>query len=161
MYNNYLYHIINTKADATATISGSISYPNIRAKVKFYKVKEGVLVCTEAIGLPYNNDNPFSILAYHIHKGTSCSGNDADPFSDALGHYNPHNMEHPYHAGDLPPLFANYGYAFSIVLTARFTIDEIIGRAMIIHRNVDDFTTDPSGNAGEKIACGIVLKSSR
>ena len=45
---------------------------------------------------------------------------------------------------------------FSAFLSGRFTIDEIIGKAVIVHSSPDDFTTQPSGNAGEKIACGII-----
>jgi len=60
-------------------------------------------------------------------------------------------------AGDLPPLFSANGYAFSAVLTNRFTIDEIIGRTIIIHSSVDDFITQPAGNAGTKNACGKII----
>lgn len=66
---------------------------------------------------------------------------------------------HPYHAGDLPPLFSANGNAVLEVLTDRFNIHQIIGKTIIIHRNPDDFTTQPSGNAGEKIACGVIKKA--
>ena len=56
----------------------------------------------------------------------------------------------------MPPLFINDGYAFMIFLTDRFKVDEIIGRTVIIHSMPDDFTTQPSGNSGMKIACGVV-----
>jgi len=56
----------------------------------------------------------------------------------------------------MPPLFGNNGRAVSIFLTNRFSIEEVIGKAVIIHGSPDDFTTQPSGNAGEKIACGII-----
>jgi len=73
-----------------------------------------------------------------------------------MGHYNPDNLPHPYHSGDMPPLFGNDGTAFSVFLTNRFKIDEIIGRTVVIHAQPDDFTSQPSGNSGEKIACGII-----
>jgi Cu-Zn family superoxide dismutase len=43
------------------------------------------------------------------------------------------------------------------VLTDRFTLDEVIGRTVVIHALRDDFTTDPAGNSGEKIACGTIM----
>ncbi|MGN1123171.1 MAG: superoxide dismutase family protein, partial [Eubacterium sp.] len=79
-----------------------------------------------------------------------------DPFADASTHSNSDNCPHPYYKGDMPPLFSAGGRAFSAFLSDRFTIDEIIGKAVIIHSSPDDFTTQPSGNAGEKIACGII-----
>ena len=48
-------------------------------------------------------------------------------------------------------------YAYMCVYTDRFTISEIIGRTVIIHNMLDDFTSQPSGNAGEKIACGEII----
>ena len=67
-------------------------------------------------------------------------------------------MPHPYHAGDLPPLIGNDGFAYMSVLTNRFKIDEIINKVIVIHENKDDFTTQPSGNAGKKIGCGKIVK---
>ena len=49
------------------------------------------------------------------------------------------------------------GYAFSAFLTDRFTVKEIVGRTVIMHSSPDDFTSQPSGNAGEKIACGEIV----
>jgi Cu-Zn family superoxide dismutase len=79
-----------------------------------------------------------------------------DPFSEAMTHYNPNNCLHPFHAGDLPPLFGSRGYAFSVFLSDRFSLSDVLGKTVIIHGNPDDFTTQPSGNAGEKLACGVV-----
>ncbi len=74
-------------------------------------------------------------------------------------HYNPGGCEHPRHAGDLPPLFGNDGAAVSLFLTSRFSVEDVIGKTVIIHDSPDDFTTGPSGNAGEKIACGVIRKT--
>ena len=84
-------------------------------------------------------------------------GTPVDPFSDALTHYNPDTCAHPQHAGDLPPLFGNNGYAFSMFLTNRFSVSEIIGRTVILHSAPDDFTSQPAGNSGVKIACGVIV----
>ena len=71
-------------------------------------------------------------------------------------HYNPKNQPHPSHAGDLPPLLSCKGSAYMQVKTDRFRICDIIGRTVIIHSDIDDFRTQPSGDAGEKTACGVI-----
>lgn len=154
-----MFTTLYRRADAVAYIKGSEKYKNIFGKVLFYSTTSGVLVRAEITGLPKGNDvcnNP--IFAFHIHNGTECSGNSEDAFANANGHYNPNNCPHPYHSGDLPPLFTVKGKAFLCFLTDRFTVSEIIGKAIIIHNKPDDFTTQPSGNAGEKMACGIITK---
>ncbi|MBT9777985.1 superoxide dismutase family protein, partial [Clostridium sp. MCC353] len=77
-------------------------------------------------------------------------------FAHTGEHYNPTNQPHPDHAGDLPPLLGNQGYAWTSFYDKRFTVDQIMGRAVIIHQKADDFTSQPSGNSGEKIACGVI-----
>lgn len=149
--------ILSKRPNAIAMIKGSNKYPQIIGNTKFYNTKHGVLVAAEIFGLPTNSNICESpIFAFHIHSGNSCSGNDTDPFANAMSHYNPNNCNHPYHAGDLPPLFGNNGYALNIFITDRFTIDKVIGKTIIIHSHLDDFTTQPSGDSGEKIACGII-----
>ena len=76
-------------------------------------------------------------------------------------HYNPLGCPHPYHAGDMPPIFGAAGYAFSAFVTDRFTVRDVVGRSVILHGSPDDFTTQPSGNAGEKIACGEIMGRKR
>jgi len=73
-----------------------------------------------------------------------------------LTHYNPDTCPHPHHAGDLPPLFRADGYAFAMFLTDRFSVQELIGKTMILHSGPDDFTTRPAGNSRTKIACGTI-----
>ena len=154
-YNSILN--IRKRPFAFAKIKGSNEYPRINGIVLFYKVQLGTLVCLQVEGLPTSNDlckKP--IFAFHIHSGDSCTGSNADPFSDAMTHYNPDNCPHPYHAGDLPPIFGVNGFGFSAFLTNRFFPEEIIGRTVIIHSAPDDFTTQPSGNSGTKIGCGVI-----
>ena len=154
---------INPKAllgqcpQAQALIHGSAKYPDIRGNVMFYQTDYGVLVAAEVMGLPYRmNQRDRPVFGFHIHEGECCLGNAEDPFAEAGQHYNPERYPHPYHAGDLPPLLGNSGYALQVFLTDRFCVREILGRTMIIHSMSDDFTSQPSGNAGEKIACGVV-----
>lgn len=142
---------------ASAVMQGSAAYPQIRGLVRFYRTGCGVLAAVEIDGLPISGDICQSpAFGFHIHSGSYCEGDGHDPFSEAMAHYNPADCAHPFHAGDLPPLFGNHGYAFSAFLTDRFVLPEVIGKTLIIHRNPDDFTTQPSGNAGEKMACGVI-----
>lgn len=154
--------VLRCAPDAEADILGSDAYSAIRGKALFYQTSLGVLVSVWVSGLPADSapcSAPF--FAFHLHKGTACTGDSEDPFRDALTHYNPKDCTHPNHAGDFPPLLANHGMAFSVFLTDRFSVEEIIGRTVIIHDGPDDFTTQPSGNAGNKIACGQVRRSRR
>ena len=145
-----------------AVVKGSAKYPNISGIVRFYETAFGVLVATELTGLPVaGGPCQNSIFAFHIHEGGSCTGNESDPFFDVGSHYNPQSCPHPYHEGDLVPLFGAGGYAFSVFLTDRFQVREVIGRTVIVHHSFDDFTSQPAGNAGEKIACGEIIGRER
>ena len=155
----YFASVLRRKPDAAAQINGSKQYPKIRGTVNFYSTKYGVLVETQASGLPsFPKKCGGNIFAFHIHNGGMCTGNDDDPFANAGTHYDTQNCRHPYHAGDMPVLFENGGYAYCVFLTDRFSVDEIIGKTVIIHSDPDDFKTQPSGNAGKKIACGRIKK---
>ena len=77
-------------------------------------------------------------------------------FPNTGNHYNPDNVPHPEHAGDLPPLLSNNGYAWMNFYTGRLNLNDIIGRSLVIHSMADDFRTQPSGNSGDKIACGVI-----
>lgn len=151
-------HLLAGRPDASAAIKGSKEYQGIDGTISFIQLKNGVLVSAEVFGLPKGNGKSCGdrIFALHLHEGSNCEGMPDDPFSNAGGHYNPSGCEHPYHAGDMPPLFSNDGYAFLVFFTNRFSVEQIIGRTMIIHSGVDDFTSQPSGNAGKRIACGVI-----
>jgi len=146
--------------DAKANIQGSSSYPNIHGTFWFRETKNGVLVTAKVYGLPTSNQVCKNrIFGVHIHQKGDCIGNTVDPFANVGTHYNPDNCSHPQHAGDLEPLFENNGYAYYQFLTNRFSIKEILNRSVIIHDMPDDFTSQPSGNSGNKIACGTILKN--
>ena len=154
-----LLSVLRGRPQAAASIAGSESYPDISGTVRFYQTRQGVIVYAEISGLPHS-DLPCHerIFGFHLHKGTDCGGNMDDPFADAMSHYDPNGCEHPYHAGDLPPLFGNDGLALCLCLTDRFSVDEVIGRTVIIHDHPDDLTTQPSGSSGTKIACGVIRR---
>lgn len=150
---------LRRRPQAFAAVKGSASHPGVAGTVLFFQTNMGVLVVADITGLPHTMARCQSpIFAFHIHEGTNCSGSMDDPFADAMAHYNPNSCQHPYHAGDMPPLFGNNGSAFSAFLTDRFTLPEIIGKTVIIHDKPDDFTSQPSGNSGEKIACGEIRR---
>ena len=155
----YCIRVLLQPPSAVAEIRGSAEYSSITGSVYFYQTSAGVLVCAQIFGLPVPDTACENyIFAFHIHSGGACTGNPEDPFADVGAHYNPGGCSHPGHAGDLLPLWGNQGSAFEIFLTDRFRAEEIIGKAVIIHRKSDDFTTQPSGNAGAKIACGEIQK---
>lgn len=145
-------------SDAKAEIRGGKKYPQIKGTVYFKETKEGVIVTARIENLPHNEGKCGNrVFGFHIHEGESCTGNSQDEFADAKTHLNPYNCLHPHHSGDLPPLFENNGYAYMSVLTNRFSVKDIIGKIVIIHDKPDDFVSQPSGNSGEKIACGKIL----
>lgn len=140
------------KPRASALIYGGSNAPSVYGKVDFFQKNNSVLVVADIGGLP-KNDTGF--YGFHIHEGTDCKG---EEFSGSKGHYNPEGKPHPNHAGDLPPLLVCGDMAHLEVLTCRFKTDDIIGRTVIIHNMPDDFKTQPSGNAGVKIACGVIKR---
>ena len=137
---------------AFARICGSAEYPKLYGTVRFFQRNDGVIVEVEMYGLPKTET---SFFAFHIHEGGNCEG---DGFSNTGSHFNPGTTRHPQHAGDLPPLLGSRGKAYMKVFTDRFCVEEIIGKTVIVHSEPDDFYTQASGNAGEKIACGIIEK---
>ena len=139
---------------AVARIKGGPDAPNLSGTVQFYEKPDGVLVAARIDGLP--RSSPTGFFAFHIHEGSGCSGKD---FSATGSHYNPSNAPHPNHAGDLPSLLSCAGTAYLVVLTDRFRVRDIIGRTVVIHSGPDDFRTQPAGNAGTKIACGVISSS--
>ena len=140
--------------DAVAQITGSLDAPQLSGCVKFYQENGSVLIVAEIFGLPTKSRTGF--FGLHIHQGSTCIGAD---FYETRNHYNPAEQVHPEHAGDLPPLLRCNGSAYLSVKTDRFSVEEIIGRTVVIHSDPDDFHTQPAGNAGTKIACGVIRKA--
>lgn len=124
---------------------------------------EGVRIVLEVHNLP------IGAHAFHIHGIGKCEGPD---FQSAGGHFNPHGKKHGRknpegaHAGDLPNLSVGEdgtgrgewiaaGVTFGPGNHSLFHLD---GTALVIHANPDDDVTDPAGNAGARIACGVIEK---
>lgn len=132
---------------AVADIRGG----GIRGTVWFSQQIDGVLVTAQIAGLPREG-----FFAFHIHEGPDCGG---EGFADTGGHFNPAQVPHPEHAGDLPPLLSCNGRAYLSVLTSRFCVEEVMGRTVVIHSGTDDFKSQPAGNPGEKLACGVIRRN--
>lgn len=155
--SHFQYLLTHTSPAAVAWITGNDSQPQLGGSVKFYQTSYGgVLVEAEIFGLPHaGTPGSSSFFGMHIHE----SGNCAKPFDQTGNHYNPGKTLHPQHAGDLPPLLGNQGYAYLVFYDKRFFVDNILGRSVVIHSMADDFTSQPSGNSGEKIGCGVIRAS--
>lgn len=144
---------------AAAVVTGSDDFPELMGVVEFYHTPyEGILVIAAITGLPVVSDTEGNtertgFYAMHIHEYGDCT----QPFDKTGMHYNPSGQPHPEHAGDLLPLLSNDGYAWSAFYDTRFKIEDVIGRSVIIHSKRDDFTTQPSGDAGKKIGCGVIV----
>jgi Cu-Zn family superoxide dismutase len=106
--------------------------------------------------------------AIHFHQNAKC---DAPDFKSAGGHFNPtaahHGLHNPAgpHAGDMENFtVAADGTTTDTVLNERVTLElgkpnslfANGGTALVIHANPDDFVTDPAGNAGDRVACGVI-----
>ena len=138
--------------NAIAIIHGNADHPDLRGQICFCTTENGGIITTaEVFGLP-DQFGTSNFYGMHIHEFGDCS----DDFSKTGNHYNPSSTEHPMHAGDLPALLSNEGYAWTSFFDKRFTINDIIGRSVIIHAMPDDYHTQPSGNSGAKIGCGVI-----
>ncbi len=150
------------KRRACAIIRGGPLALEINGVVYFIPVNQGTKVCVEVNGLPEYQPGdqdgfPIGPHGFHIHEFGSCEvGDPNNPFQAAGGHYNPTEEPHGNHAGDLPVLFSNDGYARMNFFTDQFSVEEIISRSIIIHQNPDDYRSQPSGNAGKRLACGVI-----
>jgi superoxide dismutase, Cu-Zn family len=107
---------------------------------------------------------PWSVHAIHVHNGTTCEPPD---FESAGGHFAPDNDPHGpitvpehSHAGDLGNVVANgQGLAVDLRYAADLRVGEgenaLLGKAVILHEHRDDLQTQPAGNAGPRLACGV------
>lgn len=105
----------------------------------------------------------------HLHMVGSC---EAPDFTSAGGHLNPDNREHGHenpagaHLGDLPNITAGTAGTGTVSATLRGSREEVLARlfdadgtAVVVHATADDYRTDPSGNSGARIACGVLTRT--
>lgn len=137
---------------AMARIRGGMEAPGLEGWVRLRQQRDGVWISVEVRGLP---DNGSGFHGFHIHEGTGCG---VEGFAATGAHYDPAGRTHPRHAGDLPPLLSCGGVARMQILTDRFRLRDVIGRTVVIHGSADDFHSQPAGNAGKKIGCGVIRR---
>ena len=132
---------------------------SVRGTISFAATEGGVQVTGRIEGLP-----PGSRHGFHIHERGDCSAPDG---SSAGGHFNPTVMPHgaldspQSHIGDLGNVDADSnGVATVSVFKKGATLTEgvtaIVGRSVIVHEKVDDLVSQPAGNAGARVACGVI-----
>jgi superoxide dismutase, Cu-Zn family len=134
---------------------------SVAGRVTFVQQGDGVHVNANVSGLAPNTEHGF-----HVHEKGDCSSGDG---MSAGGHFNPDGNPHgpqsgAHHAGDMPSLTADsYGNATASFVLKGVTIGgggaDLVGKALIVHRDPDDFKTQPTGNAGARVACAVIVKS--
>jgi superoxide dismutase, Cu-Zn family len=135
---------------------------NTSGTVRFAQSGGQVLVSGEVRGL-----KPGGIHGFHVHEKGDCSSFDGN---SAGGHFNPDGRPHgqhghaPHHAGDLPSLQADANGAASFrfetnTITVGSGVTDVVGKGLIVHRNPDDYVTQPTGNSGPRLACAAIVKA--
>ena len=132
-----------------------------KGTVSFTQHGDRVRVSAQLSGLKPNGEH-----AFHVHEKGDCSSGDG---MSTGGHYNPAGKPHgpqdaAHHAGDMPSLTADaYGNASATFELSGVAIGsgaaDLVGKGLIVHRDADDFKTQPTGNAGPRIACAVIRKS--
>jgi Cu-Zn family superoxide dismutase len=128
----------------------------------FTQMGDRVRVVADVSGL-----NPGQEHGFHIHEVGDCSSGDG---MSTKGHFNPLGKPHAHystperHAGDMPALKADAnGHAHLDTMLDVMTVNpgpaSIVGRGLIVHTGSDDYKTQPTGNAGARVACAIIQKS--
>lgn len=143
---------------ATATLEPTRG-STTTGSVKFVQSGEVVKVSGEIRGLKAGAEHGF-----HIHEKGDCSSGDG---MSAGGHFNPASKPHghhgagEHHTGDLPSLKADANGVATFSFESRTirvgsTADDIVGKGLIVHRDPDDYKTQPTGNAGPRLACAVI-----
>lgn len=124
----------------------------------FTQLPDGVQVRVKVAGLKPNQEHGF-----HAHEKGDCSSGDG---MSTGGHFNPTGKPHgpqdaDHHAGDFPALKSDAnGYAEATFKLSGATVGsgstDLVGKGLIVHANPDDYKTQPTGNAGARIACGVI-----
>lgn len=134
----------------------------VSGTIQLYSEPTGVQLRGVIMGLGANSQQ-----AFHIHEKGDCSAAD---FSSAGGHFNPAGHEHgkpdggSHHAGDMLNLSADAnGMANVDVLVPGINLgsgdaNDVMDRSIVVHAAADDYTSQPAGNSGARVACGVIRK---
>ena len=148
------------KEIATSTLNSTATNAEM-GKVKFFSLADGKIKMDLELNFPERAD---STVAVHFHEHGDC-GNMGE---NTHGHWNPTNENHgkwgsaAYHSGDIGNIkLDGKGHAKLSVTTDRWNITandpkNIIGRGIIVHGGTDDYATQPTGNSGPRIGCGVI-----
>lgn len=145
---------VPSKAVAKMTSSSS---PRLSGNVTFLDEANDIKVTAEIVGL-----KPNSQMGFHIHENSIC---EAPTYESAGGHLNPHEHKHgrpgvKSHLGDMGNIKANKaGVAKMELFLPKEDMDDmgrIMNKAVIIHAKADDLHSQPTGDAGGRIACGLI-----
>ncbi len=132
-------------------------------EAKFYQLENGMIKMDLEINFPARAD---STVAVHFHEHGDC-GNMGE---NAHGHWNPTKENHgkwgsaAYHSGDIGNIQLDAkGHGSITVTTDRWSTTDgdaknIMGRGIIVHGGTDDYTTQPTGNSGPRVGCGVIAK---
>lgn len=146
-------------ATATATMMGADGAEH--GTVTLEQTPNGVLLTAELTGVPAG------VHGFHVHETGACE----PPFQSAGGHFNPTDANHGFldeggpHAGDMPNIHVpEPGDLMIEVLNPMISLNEgdegylmdEDGSAILIHAGGDDYRTDPAGDSGDRIACGVI-----
>jgi Cu-Zn family superoxide dismutase len=146
-------------ASAHATLTGK-SGKSVKGELQLTASSDGVSVAGELEGL-----EPNTMHGFHVHETGDCSAADA---KSAGEHFNPTHTQHggptaaTRHLGDMPNIQSDaMGHAMVGATIAGATLrdggaNDLVGKAVIVHAKQDDYTTQPSGNSGDRVACGVV-----
>ena len=129
--------------------------------VSFAQRGSNVMVSGSLSGLAPNAEHGF-----HVHEKGDCSSGDgvsAGPHFNPIGKGHGHHGGMERHAGDMPNVRADaYGNATFSFTASGITVGsgatDIVGRGLIVHRDPDDYKSQPAGNAGPRIACAVIAK---
>jgi Cu-Zn family superoxide dismutase len=154
------HHAVGPRATAQLQ---STTGNTTRGTVSFVQAGSKVQVSGEVRGL-----KPGAEHGFHVHEKGDCSSGDG---MSAGGHFNPTGSPHgshgmgAHHTGDLPSLKADAGgvakFSFdSSTITVGSGNTDIVGKGLIVHRDPDDYKTQPTGNAGPRLACAVITRSS-
>jgi len=140
------------KPSARAVLHGDPVHPALAGEVLFSAYGRGSLILLRVVGM----GKP-GFFGFHVHEKGVCAPDGDVPFASAGKHYDPHNVPHPWHSGDLPPVLASSdGTAMMVIYTDRFRPTEVIGRSVLIHEMPDDLHSQPAGDSGPRMACGVI-----
>ena len=143
---------------ATATLDPTKG-STVRGNATFVQHGDKVHVMASVSGLKPNSE-----FGFHVHEAGDCSSGDG---MSTKGHFNPQSKPHgqagsaEHHAGDLPSLKSDGAgnatlHAEVDIITVSPGPASIVGRGLIVHAQPDDFKTQPTGNAGARIACAVI-----